>query len=65
MVPVVYGAAGGAAGSGANDGFLAVALPIPNLPALIGDAGYFQFVYYDHVSGTFGGTHATGLSIGN
>ena len=65
MVPVEYSAAAVAAGSGANDGFLAVALPIPNLTALIGDAGYFQFCYFDHVSGTFGATHATGLSIGN
>jgi len=65
MVPVEYSAAALASGAGINDGFFSVALPIPNVPALVGDAGYFQFAYYDHVSGTFGGTQATGLSIGH
>lgn len=65
MVPVEYSAAALASGTGTNDGFFSVALPIPNVPALVGDAGYFQFAYYDHVSGTFGGTQATGLSIGH
>jgi hypothetical protein len=64
MVPVEYGAAALASGTGSSDGFFRQALPIPNIPALVGDAGYFQFAYYDHVSGTFGGSHATGLSIG-
>jgi len=32
---------------------------------MVGDAGYFQCSYYDHVTGHFGGTQATGLWIGN
>ncbi len=54
-----------AGGTGPGDGFHSHALPIPPMPAIVGDAGYFQYVYYDHVSGTFGGTQATGLWIGN
>lgn len=64
LIPMEYLTAGVAAGAGANDGFFRQPLAIPSLPALIGDAGYFQAVYFDHVSGTFGGSHATGVSIG-
>lgn len=64
LAPAVCLPAGLAAGGGANDGFYRVPLPIPNVPALVGDAGWFQAVYYDHVIGVFGGTHATGVSIG-
>ncbi|MFN7683987.1 MAG: FG-GAP repeat domain-containing protein [Oligoflexia bacterium] len=64
LVPVEWFSAGLAAGSGLGGGFFRHALPIPNNPALVGAAGYFQFNYYDFVSGTFGGTQATGLWIG-
>lgn len=65
LAPLHYGGASLVCGSGPGEGFLSQPLPIPPLPALIGDAGYFQFAYYDHVSGNFGGTQATGLWIGN
>lgn len=64
LAPAVCLPAGLAAGGGTNDGFYRVPLPIPNSPALVGDAGWFQAAYYDHVAGVFGGTHATGVSIG-
>lgn len=54
-----------ASGSLPREGFHSYALPIPNTPSLIGDAGCFQYCYYDHVAGVFGGTQATGLWIGN
>ena len=53
-----------ASGSAPGDGFASFPLPIPLDPALVGDAGYFQWVYHDHVAGALGGTQATGLSIG-
>ncbi len=65
LAPAVHLPAGIAVGTGATDGFHRVPLPIPNNPLLVGDAGWFQAVYYDHVAGVFGGTHATGVSIGN
>jgi hypothetical protein len=40
-------------------------MPIPPVPALVGDAGCFQVAFYDHVRGVFGGTQATALWIGN
>ncbi len=52
-----------ASGSLPGLGFASFALPIPANPALVGDAGYFQWDYFDHVAGTFGGTQATGLWI--
>lgn len=64
LAPAICLPAGLAAGGSTHDGFYRVALPIPNVPALVGDAGWFQAVYYDHVAGVFGGTHATGVSIG-
>ncbi len=35
------------------------------IPALVGPTGYFQFNYYDSVSGRFGGTQATEVTVGN
>jgi hypothetical protein len=64
LVPVEFGWAAITSGSQAGEGFHSYPLPIPNLAALVGDAGYFQFNYYDHVSGAFGGTQATGVRIG-
>lgn len=49
----------------AGAGFTKYALPIPNNPALIGDAGYFQFNYLDPSLGSYGGTQATGVWIGS
>ncbi len=51
-------------GSAAGEGFASYALPIPGNPALLGDAGCFQYAYYDHVAGVFGGTQATAVRIG-
>jgi hypothetical protein len=48
-----------------NRAFASYALPIPNDPSLIGDAGYFQFNYYDPAVGAFGATQATGVWIGS
>ena len=48
-----------------GQGFAEYALPIPNDPALIGDAGYFQFNYIDPSVAAFGGSQATGVWIGN
>jgi hypothetical protein len=64
LVPVDFGCAFLASGSLPGEGFHSFPLPIPNLPAMVGDAGYFQCSYYDHVSGHFGGTQATGVWIG-
>ena len=47
-----------------NAGFAAYELPIPATPALVGDAGCFQFQYYDPAIGAFGATQATQLHIG-
>ena len=65
LAPLHYGSATLASGSGPGDGFLSVPLPIPPVPALVGDAGCFQVAYYDHVHDVFGGTQATWLWIGN
>ena len=46
-------------------GFARYDLPIPANPALVGDAGFFQFNYYDPTIGAFGATQATGLWIGS
>lgn len=64
LVPAEYGYAAIATGSLPGEGFHSYPLPIPAQPALVGDAGWFQYVYYDPASGTFGGTQATGISIG-
>jgi len=63
--PVLYGYAGITSGSGFQDGFYSYSLPIPNHPSLVGDAGCFQYCYYDQVAGRFGGTQATSIWIGN
>jgi hypothetical protein len=63
--PTDFGCAFVASGSLPGEGFHRFPLPIPNNPAMVGDAGYFQCSYYDHVTGNFGGTQATGLWIGN
>ena len=65
IAPAEYGFAAIASGALPGTGFYSYPLPIPNQPAMIGDAGYFQFNYYDHVAGVFGGTQATGVWIGN
>ncbi|HEX5052145.1 MAG TPA: VCBS repeat-containing protein [Planctomycetota bacterium] len=65
IAPQVYGYAALTSGSQAHDGFYSYALPIPNQPVLVGDAGYFQYNYYDPTLDVFGGTQATGLWIGN
>ncbi|MCB9878181.1 MAG: VCBS repeat-containing protein [Planctomycetes bacterium] len=52
-------------GNAFADGFHSEPVPIPANGALIGQAGYFQYDYYDPASDTFGGTQATGLWIGN
>lgn len=65
LAPLHYGSATLVSGAGQGDGFLSVPLPIPPVPALVGDAGCFQFAYYDHVRGAFGGSQGTSLRIGN
>jgi hypothetical protein len=64
LAPSVFATATLASGTQPGEGFSTFALPIPPQPALIGDAGCFQWNYYDHVAGAFGGTQATGVRIG-
>lgn len=47
-----------------QQGFTALPLPIPNNPALVGHAGYFQFNHFDVTSNSLGSTQATGVIIG-
>jgi hypothetical protein len=63
--PELFGYPAVATGAHENDGFYSYPLPIPPVPALVGDVGCFQYNYYDPVAGAFGGTQATRLSIGN
>ena len=65
IAPEQFGYARLASGSQAQDGFHSYPLPIPNNPNLIGDVGCFQYCYYDHVAGAFGGTQATCVWVGN
>jgi hypothetical protein len=65
MAPEQFGYANLAAGTHADDGFYSYELPIPNDPNLIGDVGCFQYCYFDHVAGLFGGTQATCVRVGN
>ena len=65
FAPELFGYAAVATGTGATDGFYSYPLPIPPLPALLGDAGCFQYNYWDPVVGAFGGTQATRVCIGN
>ncbi|HEB52712.1 MAG TPA: VCBS repeat-containing protein [bacterium] len=65
LAPTQFGYAAITSGNGADDGFYRYPLPIPANPALLGDAGYFQYNYYDHVADSFGGTQATGVRIGS
>ena len=61
MTPLVASLTSGTA---AGEGFATFALPIPNDPALVGEFGAFQYVYYDHVAGAFGGSQGASLRIG-
>lgn len=45
-------------------GFGSYDLPIPNNPALIGDAGFFQWAFWNPATSHFGGTQATQVIIG-
>lgn len=63
--PQEFGFARLASGSQFRDGFYSYPLPIPNNPRLVGDVGCFQYCYYDHVVGAFGGTQATCVWVGN
>lgn len=65
MGPQQFGDARIASGSQFSDGFYSYPLPIPNDPSLVGDVGCFQYCYYDHVAGAFGGTQATCVWVGN
>lgn len=65
LVPTEFSCGFLASGTQPGTGWFSLPLPIPPLPALVGDIGYFQWDYYDHVAGTFGGTQATGLWIGS
>lgn len=64
LAPMLYATATLAQGSQPGDGFVSFPLPIPASTALVGDAGWFQWNYYDHVTGALGGTQATGVRIG-
>lgn len=64
LVPAEFACAALTSGSAPGEGFASYALPIPGNPALLGDAGCFQYAYYDHVAGVFGGTQATAVRIG-
>lgn len=65
LAPLHFCTAGLTSGTGAGDGFFRQSVPIPPVPALVGDAGCFQFAYYDHVRDAFGGSQGTSLWIGN
>jgi len=65
IAPQLFGYANIASGGLAANGFYSYPLPIPNNPALVGDVGCFQYCYYDHVTGAFGGTQATCVWVGN
>ena len=53
-----------ASGTNSGEGFCSLPLAIPANPSLIGDVGYFQWSYWDHVADVIGGTQATGVWIG-
>ena len=64
VAAMVFSSAFIASGAGAGEGFSSFPLPIPANAALIGDLGYFQWSYWDHVADVIGGTQATGVWIG-
>jgi hypothetical protein len=64
LMPSEFGVASLTSGTAAGEGFATFALPIPNDPALVGEFGAFQYVYYDHVAGAFGGSQGASLWIG-
>lgn len=64
LMPSEFGVASLTSGTAAGEGFATFALPIPNDPALVGEFGAFQYVYYDHVAGAFGGSQGASLRIG-
>lgn len=59
VAPQVFGAATIAVGTGATDGFATHPLPVPNVPALVGDLGYFQWIYFDPQAAVWGASQAT------
>ena len=65
LAPAEFGFTHTTLGNPGGRGFTSYALPIPADPTLIGDAGWFQWFYYDPATAAFGGSHATGLSIGS
>jgi len=64
LMPSEFGVASLTSGTAAGEGFATFALPIPDDPALVGEFGAFQYAYYDHVVGAFGGSQGTSLWIG-
>ncbi len=64
VTPEVFGGLGVATGSLLGQGTHVQPLAIPNQPSLVGGLGYFQYNYYDVVSGQLGGSQGTGVWIG-
>ena len=65
LAPAEFGFTQVTNGGQTGPGFTACPLPIPAHPSLVGDAGWFQWFYFDPATATFGASHATGLSIGS
>jgi hypothetical protein len=65
LAPTLFGFTTITSGTLPGDGFASYPLPIPQTPALVGDAGWFQWFHFDATLGVFGASHATGLSIGS
>jgi hypothetical protein len=65
LAPTEFGFTQVTSGNLPGNGFTSYPLPIPANVSLVGDVGWFQWFYFDPATATFGGSHATGLSIGN